>query len=119
MRPTARDDEQGVDADVVAGPLVTHRQALGGDGDAAQPVLIEREARRGRVAARLDLDEGHDPPAPRDDVDLAAEDPRATGEDAPAVEAEPPSGDGLRPPAGALSGGAVAAQEPARSSARA
>ena len=43
-RQPARDDEDGVEADVVALPRVTVGERLGGGGDPPQPLLVEREA---------------------------------------------------------------------------
>ena len=97
-RQPARDDEQGVDPDIVAGAHVARRQPLGGDRDPAQPVAVEREG--GGVDARtsLDLDERQDPAAAGDDIDLAARNPRPPGEDSPTAETKPPGGNGFRAP---------------------
>ena len=89
------DDEDGVDADVVAGAGVARGELLCGECDAAQAILVERHGRRVARGALLDLDEGYQPAAPGDQIDLAAAHFHSPGEDPPAVEAEPPGGDGL------------------------
>jgi len=94
-RQPAGNEENGVDADVVAGPGVARRQPLGGDRDPSQAVRIERQRRLLLAGARLDLDEGEDAPAPGDQVNFAAGDPGAFGEDSPAVQPQPPGGQPL------------------------
>jgi hypothetical protein len=94
-RPAARNDEYGVDAELVAVAHVARGEPLGGDDDAAQPVRVERECGGVFGRSRLDLDERQGAAAPGDDVDFAAGDAGAPGDDPPAVQAEPSSGDGL------------------------
>jgi hypothetical protein len=94
-RQFAGQEEDGVDADIVAGAHESRRQPLGGDGDTAQPVLVERYCGAFLAAARLDLDEGEDPPAAGDEVDFAAGHPRPSGENPPAVQPQPPGGQAL------------------------
>jgi len=94
-RQAARYEEDGVDADIVACAHKARRQPLGGDGDAAKPIAIERNGRALFAGARLDLDEGECPPAAGDDIDFAAGHSRALGENPPAVEAQPPGGQQL------------------------
>ena len=106
----AWDDEDGVDADVVAGAGEARRQPLGGDRDPPQPVMVEGEARAILSGARLDLDEGDDAAAAGDQVDLAAGDAGAAGEDPPALEPKPPGGEVLGAPAALLGDEAVAVQ---------
>ena len=118
-RPAARDDEDCVDADVVAGSGEADRQPLSGDRDAAQAITVEREGGGFLAAAGLDLDEGDYPAAPRDDVDFAAGDARSPGEDGPAMEPQPPRRDRLGAPPGLFGPRTVAGQPAARSSARA
>ena len=110
-------EEQGVDADVVAGPREAGGQPLGGDGDPAQPVMVERHRRTVGVGARLDLDEGKHAATPGDEVDLAARHPRAAGEDPPAVQPQPPGGERLGGAAALLGDGAAVQRD--SSSARA
>ena len=111
----AGNDEDGVEADVVAGPGVARGELLGGGRDAAQAVAVEREAGRFAGRALLDLDEGDDASAAGDEIDLAAVDPRPTREDSPAVEAKPPGGERLGAAAAALGGGAAQAPSPSAS----
>jgi hypothetical protein len=94
-RQTSRHEEHGVDADVVAGAGIACRQPLGGDRDPPQPLLVEGDGRAVLAGPRLDLDKGQDAAAPGDQVDLAAGNPGAAGEDAPAVQAQPPGRDPL------------------------
>ena len=117
-RQAAGDEEDRVDADRVAGPGETRREALGGGRHPTQAIFVERHRRRVLGGALLDLDEGERAPASRDQIDLAAGNPRAPGEDAPAVEAEPPGSDGFGA-AAARFGGRAFQSPPPISSARA
>ncbi len=94
-RPPARDDEQGVDPDVIPGAHEARAKALGSDRDAAQAVGIERECGRRFACTRLYLDERERMAAARDDIDFAARHSGAAREDAPAVDAQIPAGEGL------------------------
>ena len=116
-RQAARHQEQGVDADVVAGPREAGRQPLGGDGDPAQSVVVEGHRCAIDAGAGLDLDKGQHSAAPGDEVDLAARHPCTTGEDSPAVQPQPPGGERLGGAATLLGEGA--AVQRASSSARA
>ena len=87
---------------VVAVSRVARHQRLGGGGDAAQAVIVERQAAPRLAGAGLDLDEGEDAAAAGDEVDLADRRAGADGEDAPALEPQPPGGEPLRPPPAAL-----------------
>lgn len=91
--------EDGIDADVVAGPRIAHRQPFGGDRDPAQAVCIEGQAQPFLGAARLDLDEGKRPAAAGDQVDLAARHARPLRQDSPPVQAQPPGRQPFGPPA--------------------
>src|SRR5690349_11437352 len=107
LRPTARNDEDGVNAQVVARAHITRREPLGGGHDAPQPPLVEREA-RGRVGGtRLHFDEGERSAAPCNHIDLAAAHASTPREDAPAVKTEVPARQGLCAAAALLSGLAV------------
>jgi hypothetical protein len=118
QRQPARDDEDGVDLDVVAGAGVARRKLLGGGRDPAQPIPVEREADRVEGRAVLDLDERQAFAAPSDEIDLAPANLDPPREDSPAVKPQPPGGDGLGAAAAPL--GEVALQPPsARASARA
>ena len=87
-RPAAGDDEQSVDADIVAWAHEARSEPLGGYRNAAQALAVEREGCGLSAGARLDLDERKGAPAPRDQVYFAAGHARAPGEDAPAVQAK-------------------------------
>src|SRR5689334_25405694 len=94
-RQAPGNDEHGVDAQVVSGLQVAWSEPLGRDDDAPEPPCIERHFRCFERGAGLHLDEGEGAPPSGDDVDLAAGHTCSPSEDAPAVEAEPPAGDGL------------------------
>lgn len=116
-RQAPRDDEDGVDADRVAGLGIARGQALGGGRDAAQTIFVERQGRGILAGALLDLDEGEGMAAPRNQVDLAARDPRAPRENMPAVQPEPPCRDrlGAAPPRfGRLAGQSLVPSSSAR-----
>jgi hypothetical protein len=95
----AGQEEDGVDTNVVAGPGKAGRQPLGGDGNAAQPKLVERHRRALLGGARLNLDEGDNPSAARDQIDFAAGDARSYRQDPPAMQPQPPGSEALAAPA--------------------
>jgi len=95
-RQSARHDEQGIDADVVAVASIARRQPLGCDCDTPQPVFVERPGRGIDRAPLLDLDKRQCPAATGNQVDLATRDPRAFGKNVPAMQAQPPGGDSFR-----------------------
>ena len=101
------DDEDGIDAQVVARPQEARGKALGGDNHTPQPPRVERQRSCLFGGAGLYLDERKDPAAPGDDVALAAGHPGSAGEDAPAVQAEPPTGQRLGSPAAFLGSFAI------------
>ena len=86
---------------------VARREPLGGSGDPAQPPFVEREGGGVLGGARLHLDEGERAAPPGDDVDLAAGNAGAPGEDAPAVQPQIPAGERLGAAAALLGGLAV------------
>lgn len=94
-RQAAGDQEDGIDADVIALTSIARRQALGGRDDAPQPVFVKRHCRRVLGGPRLDLDEGEDAAAAGDKIHLAARSPGAARKNSPAVQAQPPRGNGL------------------------
>ena len=59
--------------------------------------MIERNGRGILTVALLDLDERNDPPSLGDQVNLASRNPHPPCENSPAVKAQPPGGDRLRP----------------------
>ena len=85
MRPSARNNEQGIDADVVAWPRIAERELLGSGRNAAKSVMIEGKAGGVGGRALLHFDESDDAPAPSYQVDLAAAHPRPTRKDPPAA----------------------------------
>jgi hypothetical protein len=113
----ARDDEDGVDADVVAGAHEARRQPLGGDDDAAQAIVVERDGGAFFGGASLEFDEGDDAAAAGDQVDFAAGDPRPPRENPPTMQPQPPG----RQPLGAAAAflGQLAAVQRLSSRARA
>jgi hypothetical protein len=113
-RQPAGDDVQRVDADIVAGTGEARRELLGGGGDPAQSPRVQRKARGKVVGALLDLDKRDHAAAADDEVDLAATGADPTGKHAPAVQPEPPGGNGLRAPTATL--GRLALQRPPPSS---
>lgn len=113
-RQATGNDEQGVDADIVAGASIALGKLLGRRRDPAQPVPVEGEVGGRAGRALLDLDEGDDSPAPGNEVDFAAMHAHPLPKDPPAVEAKPPGGERLGAAAAAL--GSQAAQAPAPSS---
>jgi hypothetical protein len=91
----ARNDEDCVDAHVIAGSDIPRGETLGSDGDAPQAVFVEGETGGFVARSRLYLDESRDPAAARDQIDFAAFDLAALREDAPAVEPQPKGRDPL------------------------
>lgn len=91
----ARDDENGVDADIVTVARVARGKLFGGGGDPSQAAAIERHSGGIGGRALFHFDEGEHFAAPGDEVDLAATKLHAPAKDSPAVEPEPPGGDGL------------------------
>ena len=81
------------------------RHGLGGRGNPAQAVFVDRQRQLLARRAPLDLDEGDRPPAPGDQVDLAARAFHPPRNDPPAVQAQPPTGPALAPPVPLSSGG--------------
>ena len=116
-RQPAGHEENGVDADVVAVAGVAGRQPLGRDRDPAQAVLVESHGGAFVTTARLHLNEGEHPPAPRNEVDFAAGHAGALRQDAPAVQPQPPGRQPFRPTTALL--GNDAAVQRLSSSARA
>ena len=82
-RPSAGNDEQSVDANVVAEPGVARRQLLHSRRDTAQAVMVQGKA--GGVCGRAlrDLAESDYPPAPGDQIDFAAANARPARQDSP------------------------------------
>jgi len=85
-------DENCVDAHIVALPAIYSSELFRGGGDSLKAMAVKREAGGIVAASRFDFDKGDKPAAPGDDVHFAAANPGATGEDAPALEAQIPAG---------------------------
>ena len=94
-RKPSRDNEDGVDAQVVARPQETRGEPLGGDDHAPQSPGVQRHRSRLFRGASLHFDECQNLAAAGDDVDFSAWHSGAAGKDAPAVEAQPPAGQRL------------------------
>ena len=105
--PAERNDENGIDADIVARSHVARSEALRGHHYPPEPPGIDRHRCGFRGGASLHLDERDDPAPPGDHVDFPARDPRATRKDVPAVKTEEPACDGLGSPAALLGGLAI------------
>ena len=116
-RQAAWDDENGVDAHVIAVAQEALGKAFSGDRDPAQAIGVERESCRVFGRPRFDFDERQRVAATGNDIDFAAGDARAPGEDPPAVQTKPPGGEGLG--AAATLFGGMATHLAERSSARA
>ena len=101
-RQFPRGDEQGVDAQIVAGAGITRRQCFRRGHHPAQPVIVQGEIRAFPCGARLDFDEGDHLAAPGDQVDLADGCAGACRQDVPAVQPELPGRKPLGPPPVAL-----------------
>ena len=95
-RQAAGNDEHGVDPNVVPGLHMVCGQAFGGTPE--EPG-VERQSSGFFVCSSLYFDEGEGSAAASDDVDFAARYTRAPGEDAPAVQAQPSTGERLGRPA--------------------
>jgi hypothetical protein len=91
--PAPGNYKQSVDPHIIAVAHVAGSKPFRGDGDPAQPVIIEREGRSSIVRACFDLDESDGPAAASDNIYLAAGYARAPREDPPAVEPQVPAGE--------------------------
>ena len=86
-REPSRDDEDGVDAQVIARLQEARGEPLSGDNHAPQPPGVKRHCGRFLRGPGLHFDECQNLAAAGDDVDFSAGHPGAPSEDAPAVEA--------------------------------
>jgi hypothetical protein len=75
----ARDEEKGVDTDVIAFASVAGRQPFRGDRDPTQAIFVERPSRRIFGSALLYFDKGQRTTAAGDEVDFSARHARAAG----------------------------------------
>jgi len=94
----ARDDEQCVDADIVTLASVARREAFGGDRDPAQAIFVECPGGGFLGAAPLDLDKGDDFSPASNEVDFTARNACTASKNSPALETQPPGGEGFCPP---------------------
>ena len=92
-RKPARDNEDGIDTNVVVGAGIARHEGFSSGGDAPQAVTVERHPGGVGGGALLDLDEGEDGAAASDQIDFPAAKLHAPGEDSPAMEPKPPSGE--------------------------
>ena len=90
--------EDRVYPNIVIGTCIAGREALGGDGNPAKSIFVEREGCRLVASSLLHLDEGNHFSAPRNQVHFAAGNAGAARQDSPAVKPQPPGGDGLGAP---------------------
>ena len=91
----ARNDEDGVDANIVAGTGKARGERFRCGGNPAQAILIERHGGGIDGGALLDFDERDQFAAPRNEIDFAAAHFHPARQDPPSVEPQPPRGDGL------------------------
>ena len=89
-RQFARHDKHRVDADILAASGVAGGEALGGRCDPAQAILVKAPGCVVFAAALLDLDEGDNPAAFGDQINLAAGNTDTLVENPPAFQAKPP-----------------------------
>ena len=95
--PASRGDQDDVDADVIVWPDVVMRDGVGGGRNAAEAVRVDGEIELRLRPPRFDLDERNNPPPSRDQIDLALANFNPSGNNAPAVEAQPQRGATLAP----------------------
>jgi len=95
-RQAARHQEDGIDANVVTFSDIAGRQPLGGNDNASQAVLVQRKGRGFLCCPRLDLDKRDNPSASCNEIDFATRRLGAPRQDSPAMQAQPPGGDGFR-----------------------
>ena len=95
-RPSARDDEHGVDPDVIAIAHVARSQPLGRGYDPAQTPWVQREVSGCIGVPGLHFDEGEGATSTRYDVDFSARHASPAGEDAPAVTPQVHGCEGFR-----------------------
>jgi hypothetical protein len=90
-------DEYRVDPDGVTSAGVSRSQALGRNRYPAKAIFVESPGSSISRCALLYFDEGDDLTAADNQVDFAAWNARTLSEDPPALEAQPPGRDRLRP----------------------
>ena len=95
-------DEDGIDPEVVAPADEAGGERLGGSGDSAEAVVVQREVGFSGSGAGLDLDERYHAAFAGDEIDLADRRPGAAGEDPPALHLEPERREAFGAPAAAL-----------------
>lgn len=116
-REAAGQEEDGVDANIVAVAHEPRRQPFGRNRHAAQAILVEGHGGALFAGSRLHLDKGNDAAAAGDEIDFAAGHAGADGENPPAMQPQPPGGQPLGAAAALL--GELAAVQRLSSKARA
>ena len=94
-REAARDDEDGVDANIVARACKARGKRFRCGGNTAQAMAIERHGGGIGGGALLDLDERDQFAAPGDEIDLAPAHFHPPRQNPPSVKPQPPRGDGF------------------------
>ncbi len=89
-RPAARRKEQYVNPLQIACPDETRGDRVGSADHPAQAIIVDRKVQIICPLAPLYLNESNGPPAPHDQVNLAARSLDSPGKDAPALEPEVP-----------------------------
>jgi len=91
-RQPPRNNEDGIDPDVVPVAGIARRKSLGCNGDATKAIFVQRPGRCLLTAALLNLNERDRPAATGDEIYFAARNAGAPGKDAPTLKAQPPRG---------------------------
>jgi len=98
-REAAGYNEHGIDPNGIAAAGIAGGEPLGRYRNTAQSIFIERPCCCIGIAALLYLDEGNRPATTSNQINFAAGHACSMGEDAPSLQAQPPSGEQLRPAA--------------------
>ncbi len=108
--PMAGRNQNDVESQVkIAQTRVSLQEGLGGAADPLPLVAADRLAGLGQSGARLDFDQCEHPAAPGDQIDFPDTDPKSSGKNTIAFEAEPTGRQPFGPPA-AVPGVAPAGQ---------
>lgn len=96
--------QHDVDPYLVGSSAIAGDQPLGSSGHTPQPIFVDRDRQCDGIAARLDLNEGKNFPAPCNQIDLAALRADPFADNPPTLQPQPPSGKALAMAALALGG---------------